>query len=52
MHRIDSVRIRGFRSLADVALENVPDTTVLIGAIRTECPRFHRWLTRLESLRD
>ncbi len=23
-----------------------------LSAIRTECPRFHHWLTRLESLRD
>ena len=30
--RIESVRIRGFRSLADIALSNLRNATVLIGA--------------------
>ena len=30
--RIESVRIRGFRSLADVELLGLPQATVLIGA--------------------
>lgn len=31
-----------------------PEVAERIGlsAIRTECPRFHDWLTRLESLQD
>lgn len=32
MNRIESVGIRGFRSLADVRLENLPNAAVLIGA--------------------
>ena len=32
MNRIDSVRIHGFRSLADVRLSERPGATVLIGA--------------------
>ena len=32
MNRIDAIQIRGFRSLADVELAELPDTTVLIGA--------------------
>ncbi len=32
VNRIDSVRIKGFRSLADVYIENLPELTVLIGA--------------------
>ena len=31
MNRIESIHIRGFRSLADVALKNLGDVTVLIG---------------------
>lgn len=32
MNRIDSLRIKGFRSLADVELRDLPDATILIGA--------------------
>ena len=30
--RLESLRIRGFRSLADVEIEDLPDVAVLIGA--------------------
>ena len=32
MNRIDSVRIHGFRSLADIRLSELPEAAVLIGA--------------------
>lgn len=58
MNRIDSVRIRGFRSLADVALENIPDTTVLIGANGSGKSNFIRffemmsWMLRVRRLAE
>ena len=32
MNKIEFVRIRGFRSLADVEIDDIPDAAVLIGA--------------------
>ena len=58
MNRIESVRIRGFRSLADVALENVADTTVLIGANGSGESNFIRffemmsWMLRVRRLAE
>ena len=31
-NRIESIRIKGFRSLADVEIDDMPGATVLIGA--------------------
>ena len=45
--RIDRVRIRGFRSLADVALENLPDATVLIGTNGSGKSNFIRFFEML-----
>ena len=53
---IDSVRIRGFRSLADVQLNNLPNATVLIGANgsgKSNIIRFFemaRWMLRSRRL--
>ena len=56
MNRIDSVRIRGFRSLADVQLSGLPDATVLIGANGAGKSNFIRffemmgWMLRFRRL--
>ena len=56
MNRIDSVRIRGFRSLADVQLSGLPDATVLIGANGAGKSNFIRffemmsWMLRVRRL--
>ena len=53
---IDSVRIRGFRSLADVQLDDLPNATVLIGANgsgKSNIIRFFemaRWMLRSRRL--
>ncbi len=44
---IKSVRIRGFRSLADVALEDLPQATVLIGANGSGKSNFIRFFEML-----
>ena len=56
MNRIDAIRIRGFRSLADVELIGLPDTTVLIGANGSGKSNFIRffemvsWMLRARRL--
>ena len=56
MNRIDAIRIRGFRSLADVELAGLPDTTVLIGANGSGKSNFIRffemvsWMLRARRL--
>ena len=58
MNRIDAIRIRGFRSLADVELTGLPDTTVLIGANGSGKSNFIRffemvsWMLRSHQLRE
>ena len=58
MNRIDAIRIRGFRSLADVQLTGLPDTTVLIGANGSGKSNFIRffemvsWMLRSHQLRE
>ena len=58
MNRIDAIRIRGFRSLADVELTGLPDTTVLIGANGSGKSNFIRffemvsWMLRAHQLRE
>ena len=58
MNRIDAIRIRGFRSLADVELAELPDTTVLIGANGSGKSNFIRffemvsWMLRSHQLRE
>ena len=56
MNRIDAIHIRGFRSLADVELTGLPDTTVLIGANGSGKSNFIRffemvsWMLRARRL--
>ena len=56
MNGIDSVRIRGFRSLADIQLSGLPDATVLIGANGAGKSNFIRffemmsWMLRVRRL--
>ena len=56
MNRIDSVRIRGFRSLADIQLSELPDAAVLIGANGAGKSNFIRffemmsWMLRVRRL--
>ena len=58
MNRIDAIRIRGFRSLADVELIGLPDTTVLIGANGSGKSNFIRffemvsWMLRAHRLSE
>ncbi len=47
MTKIDSVRIRGFRSLADVELSNLTNATVLIGANGSGKSNFIRFFDML-----
>ncbi len=56
MNRIDAVRIHGFRSLVDVELTGLPDTTVLIGGNGSGKSNFIRffemvsWMLRARRL--
>ena len=58
MTRIEAVRIQGFRSLANVALTEVADTTVLIGANGSGKSNFVRffemmsWMLRVRRLAE
>ena len=58
MNRIEAVRIQGFRSLANVALTEVADTTVLIGANgsgKSNLIRFFEmmsWMLRVRRLAE
>ena len=46
--KIDAVSIRGFRSLADVTLADLPDATVLIGANGSGKSNFLRFFEHAE----
>ena len=50
MNRIDAIRIRGFRSLADVELTGLPDATVLIGANGSGKSNFIRFFEMVSSM--
>ena len=57
-NRIESIKIRGFRSLADVELSDMPQATVLIGANGSGKSNFMRffemlsWMLRSRQLQE
>ena len=52
MNRIDSLRIKGFRSLADVRLDDIPNPMVLLGANGAGKSNVLRFFQLLSALAD